>query len=346
MGIQTLMLNDRQFRIDTLRGLACILLVAYHVIGADHTNGLKISEGFYRTLNDVLAYLRMPLFTFLSGVVYALRPCQTNTLSFLQKKAKRLLIPMLTVGTIFVLLQHFTSGGKPVVENWYLIHIIPVAHYWFLESLFLVFVLVVILEKYDLLSTSKTWALVLLGASVLYILPIYWPYFSFAGFIYLTPFFLAGMGIQRYGLMARPRKLTALAAALLLVIVFTLICMNLLPRFGQRSLPALLIGVATCATLLALGMKSRILAGVGVFSFSIYLFHVFFTALSRIVLNKIGVVSIEHIFVVSVVVGIVGPIIVDKILARFNLSRVLFLGKPSKKPSDKKTSTSTGTNPV
>jgi peptidoglycan/LPS O-acetylase OafA/YrhL len=131
-----------------------------------------------------------------------------------------------------------------------------------------------------------------------------------------------------------------------LVIVFTLICMNLLPRFGQRSLPALLIGVATCATLLALGMKSRILAGVGVFSFSIYLFHVFFTALSRIVLNKIGVVSIEHIFVVSVVVGIVGPIIVDKILARFNLSRVLFLGKPSKKPSDKKTSTSTGTNPV
>ena len=241
-------------------------------------------------------------------------------------------MPMLTVGTIFVLLQHFTSGGKAVVENWYLIHIIPVAHYWFLESLFLVFILVSVLEKISFLSNYKTWAIVLFVAAVFYILPIYWPYFSFAGFIYLTPFFLAGMGIQRYGLMVRPSKPLAMVALLLLLALFTLISMNILPMWGQRTLPTLLIGLAACATLLALGLKSRILAAIGVFSYSIYLFHVFFTAFSRIVFDKIGVVSMEQIFIASLVAGIVGPIVAELILGRFNLLRVLFLGKAPKKP--------------
>lgn len=326
------MLNDRQFRIDTLRGFACILLVAYHVIGSDQTNGLKIADGFYRNLNDALAYLRMPLFTFLSGVVYAYRPCRTNTANFLQKKARRLLVPMLTVGTIFVLLQHFTSGGKPIVENWYLIHIIPVAHYWFLESLFLVFVLIAILEKVNFLNNYKTWAIVLFVAAVLYTMPIYWPYFSFAGFIYLTPFFLAGMGIQRYDLITKPNRPLALVALLLMITLFTLICMNILPMWGQRTLPTLLIGLAACTTLLSLGVKSKILASIGVFSYSIYLFHVFFTAFSRILVNKIGVVSVEQIFILSLAAGIAGPIITEKILGRVDLFRVLFLGKAPKKP--------------
>lgn len=339
-------LNERQFKIDTLRGLACVLLVAYHVIGSDQANGLKIADGFFREVSDVLAYVRMPLFTFLSGVVYAYRPCRENIANFLQKKARRLLIPMLTVGTTFIVLQHLTADGKPVVQNWFLIHIIPVAHFWFLESLFLVFILVSILEKINFLNSYKTWAIVLFGAAVLYTLPIYWPYFSFAGFIYLTPFFLAGMGVQRYGLMVSPSKSLALAALLLLLTVFTLIYLNTLPMWGQRTLPALLIGLAACAILLALGMKSKILAAIGVYSYSIYLFHVFFTAFSRIVFDKIDAVSMVQIFIASTVAGIVGPIVTELILGRSDLLRVLLLGKASKKSAVKQVSTGVHSNTV
>jgi len=60
--------------IETLRGLACVLLVRYHVIGADPWQGLCIADGPVRWLNDGIAYLRMPLFTILSGLVYGLRP--------------------------------------------------------------------------------------------------------------------------------------------------------------------------------------------------------------------------------------------------------------------------------
>ncbi|MCR2745929.1 acyltransferase family protein [Limnobacter parvus] len=325
------MLNDRQLKIDTLRGLACILLVAYHVIGSDPSNGLKIADGLYRNLNDLLAYVRMPLFTFLSGIVYAYRPCRSDTADFLTKKARRLLIPMITVGTIFVLLQHFTPGSEATVENWYLLHIIPVAHYWFIESLFLVFVLIAFLEKKNLLNGRKTWSLVVACSMVFYTLPIYWPYFSFAGFVYLTPFFLAGMGIQRYGLMENPKKYLALVALFLLAGVFVLLGLGILPMYGQRTLPTLLIGVGACVTLLALGVKSTILARMGVFSYSIYLFHVFFTAFSRIVLNKVGSLPTEVIFVLSLVAGVLGPIMLEKILEKFDWCRVLFLGKAAKK---------------
>ena len=54
-------------RVETLRGLACVLLVLYHVIGIDSSTGMRVEDGPVRWLNDGLAYLRMPLFTFLSG---------------------------------------------------------------------------------------------------------------------------------------------------------------------------------------------------------------------------------------------------------------------------------------
>jgi uncharacterized membrane protein len=58
--------NDgRNESIDTYRGLACVLLVAYHTIGGSVT-GLRLDEdSFWRTFGDGLIYFRMPMFAFL-----------------------------------------------------------------------------------------------------------------------------------------------------------------------------------------------------------------------------------------------------------------------------------------
>ena len=67
-------MHSRQ-RLDTLRGLACLLLVSYHVIGGDRETGLRLpDEHIAARINDFLALVRMPLFSFLSGMVYAWRP--------------------------------------------------------------------------------------------------------------------------------------------------------------------------------------------------------------------------------------------------------------------------------
>ena len=69
------LVSDRNTNLDTLRGLACVLLTFYHVVGLDPASGLRLPlDSHYRAFNDMLAYIRMPLFTILSGVVYAMRP--------------------------------------------------------------------------------------------------------------------------------------------------------------------------------------------------------------------------------------------------------------------------------
>ncbi|MFD2015051.1 acyltransferase family protein [Vibrio olivae] len=111
-------MNKRNIKVDTLRGLACILLVAFHVIGSDASNGLRVDTGWYREINDTFAYIRMPLFTFISGVVYAYRPFNGDFGRFLSGKFKRVLVPMLTLGTLFAIVQSATPGTNGGDFNW------------------------------------------------------------------------------------------------------------------------------------------------------------------------------------------------------------------------------------
>ena len=69
----------------------------------------------------------MPLFAFLSGMVYALRPVAGDAQAFVGAKVRRLLVPMLSVGTLFAILQANTPGANFAGHDWALLHIRPVA---------------------------------------------------------------------------------------------------------------------------------------------------------------------------------------------------------------------------
>lgn len=327
--------GTRRLEIDTLRGIACIMLVAYHVIGSTAQSGLRLDGGFYRDLNETLIYLRMPLFTFLSGLVYAYRPFSGGVKEYTIKKIRRLLVPMLTVGTLFVLMQMAIPGtNNSGVEPWYLIHIIPVGHYWFIESLFFVFLLVVLLEKAQVLDSPRTYFIVLIAAGYIYTLPLHSKILSFTGFIYLLPYFLIGMGVKRYNLVQGSSK-TAVCWLLLptVTIVFGLIYMQWIEPFGKRSPQGLLLGASACIAIYALNLRFKFIAWIGVFSYSIYLFHVFCTAGSRVVLTKLGIEQIEVLLICGVVLGLIGPIVAESIFSRSSITRVAFLGKsPRLKP--------------
>lgn len=102
--------KKRNIPVDTLRGLACIMLVACHVIGLTPETGLRLHEGTLKDANALLACIRMPLITFLSGLVYAWRPFSGDWKPFINGKIRRLIIPMLVIGTTFALFQAFTPG--------------------------------------------------------------------------------------------------------------------------------------------------------------------------------------------------------------------------------------------
>lgn len=323
---------QRDIHIDTLRGMACVFLVAYHVVGTGATNGLGIDSGIYRELSDLLAYVRMPLFTFLSGVVYAYRPFREGFINFLQGKSRRLLIPMIVVGTIFAILKSLTPGANGDIANWFTLHIIPVAHYWFLSAQFLIFMVMVPLEKMGAFDRAGGFFVVLSGAILLYFSGIDTEYFSISGAIYLFPFFLFGMGVTRFKWGLAQAKVLSAVLCLVAVGAFTALHISGDVRGAGRTDMGLLLGAVSCLALYYSSLRINSLAIIGGYSYSIYLFHVFFTAATRILLYQLGVEDTNVVFVISMVMGIAGPIVVEMVLGGFNLLRLLFLGQSRKEP--------------
>lgn len=315
---------ERKLEIDTVRGLACLLLVGYHVVGETDT-GLQITTGLLRDINDYLAYVRMPLFTFLSGYVYAYRPFRSGAKAFIAGKARRLLIPLLVVGTLFAVVRSAIPGTNSEVDNWYMLHLEPVAHFWFIESLFIIFLAVMLLEYVGWLKNLYRLSIVFLIACLLYLFVFGLHLFSISGSIYLLPYFIAGLACYRFSLIQNI-KLPLIAAAWLVCAVY-LVWQNHGELVDTRSLAALMFGISTCVLLIKPGAKVRLLSYIGIYSYAIYLFHAFFTGASRIALLEFGVDSIVILLVVGCALGVAGPIVVEKFASRNRIANTALLGK-------------------
>ncbi len=324
--------QPRNQEIDTIRGFACILLVAYHVVGSEPTNGLLIADGPYRIVADLLAFIRMPLFTFLSGYVYGWRPYSGAAGPFLIGKARRLLIPMLVAGSLFMLIRSLTPGTNIVSERWDLLFLFPIEHFWFVESLFIIFLLLIPLEATGMLKDQRRFLGVFVPIALLYISHVEFSqnYFSINGVFYLVPFFLAGLACSRFDLRAE-KQYPLLWIGLLLPYAYIAIRMQspdwILER---RSFIALWIGLLSSFLLVRSDWHQQWLARIGHFSYSIYLFHVFFTAASRIFLQKVDLTTLPLLLLSGIVAGLMGPIVLDLIASTHWLSGILLLGKKAR----------------
>lgn len=320
-------------QIETLRGLACLLLVAYHVVGADAGLGLQVVDGPVRLVNDGMAYLRMPLFTFLSGLVYGWRPFSGSDRVFLIGKIRRLLLPMLVVGTLFAVVQAVTPGTNSSAGPWYLWHVQPIAHFWFVESLFWVFFLVWALERWSLLATGLRFLLVLALACGLHLTVRGWHWFGIDGAIYLLPYFLAGLAATRFSLRALLAK-PWVKVALLVGAAGAVMWMGLpVSNPDRRTFWMLLAGLFLCFLCLSLGWANHHLAVIGRHSYAIFLFHVFFTAASRIALDRLQIDVMPIDFVLGLVLGLAGPVVIERLASQFKWTAVLLMGKSPNKHS-------------
>jgi glucans biosynthesis protein C len=322
-------------RVQTLRGAACMLLVAFHVIGSDLTMGLRVADdSAFRSFANLLIHLRMPLFTFLSGFVYAYRPIKAGReWDFANKKLLRLLIPLLVVSTIYFVMQQLTPGANKkhpwseIVDIYYL----PYAHFWFLQAIMLIFAVVGALDRFGVMRRLEGYAVVL-GAALLmhFFVTIHPSYFSSNQALYLFPFFILGLGANRFsGAFQRP-TLKAIALTVF-VITMTLHALASYHIHGevseQRTLLATAISLSGLLTMLYWTPPNKTLAWIGAFSFTIYLYHVFFSSALRIALGGIGISDLLLHFFLGCAAGIAGPIVVELLFRRSPLLRRLFLGQ-------------------
>lgn len=340
------MRKEKNYSVETLRGTAIILVVAGHVIGSASDGGMKVADdSAWRYFYYTFEYLRMPLFTVISGWVYALFPAEKGSFSpFIIKKARRILLPMIFVGTTYFLLQYFTPGTnmKGDLSQIWKIYIFPYTLYWFLPSLFLVFLVISILDIQKLLQRFNHWLLITAIAFVLFMLRDYFipqtspNIFSYKGAIYLLPFFLIGVGLNRF-----KQQFTSKYTLPVILTIF-LIGFAIQQFFWFSSLDSeilentgvsLIIGITGIVLLFRIKWNIPFLVYFGKYAYSIYLFHAFGTAGGRILLGYGGINHQVLVFILSTILGLGIPIIAEIILNRNPFTRMAFLGRSPGKVS-------------
>lgn len=313
-------------KVQTLRGLACLMLVAYHVVGATDAQGMRFQSGWVRELMNALAAVRMPVFGLIAGAMYG----YSHKCGWLlvQDKFKRLLIPMLTVGTGFALMQQLVPASNLPIEDLHLIHIVPVAHYWFLESLFLIFCMMAAVEKLYTMQTIIPWSISFAVSVLMYLWTPGFIWFGLLGAFYLLPYFLVGFGMTRLHWDAKQEHRQAGLILTLLGIGLIAGNMALAGTTSRFSPTMLLAGLSMACGLWSLGLRNAFLARIGDYSFAIFLFHVFFTSGTRMALQALAWDAHALVFLASMLTGIAGPILVKVFLMRYASLGFYFLGVP------------------
>jgi glucan biosynthesis protein C len=326
--------------IDTIRGLALFLMVAGHVIGDTVNAGMRVGDGsFLRYAYESLVYVRMPLFTAISGFVYAMRPLSTSSSlgNFFQGKIRRIALPMAVVSTLFFISQALVpnTNNPPSWSNMGNIYLFGYAHYWFLQSILCIFALIAVLEKSGLLLSLRNYA-VISGVSVIAALNYesFPELFSMDRAVHLLPFFLLGLGIHRFQdvLVTHSRK-CLIGAVLAFAVLFDQ--GYLLGQFtfsdSELELLGMLMGLTAIYTLVTQRRYFAPLAWLGSNSFEIYLFHVFGTAGARMLLNKLHVDSMLVTFCFSMACGLFLPVLLKHVVSRIPLAKLALFGvEPAK----------------
>jgi glucan biosynthesis protein C len=329
--------------IETLRGIAILLMVSGHVIGNSSVVGMEVSDtSIWRYLYFTLEPLRMPLFTVLSGFVYSLRPVRpAATGAFLTGKLRRIFVPLVCVGTLQYLGRVMIPGihrSVALADIWE-IYVFPFDQFWFLQALLLVFLCVTVLERRGWLATLGSWSACFgIAFGLAAARPPVPDIFSLCEFIYLLPFFLLGCGIQRFPAFFRDDRVLRACAGVLLAGV----TLGQLAWFGRLPIDAVAVSplglsVALSGNVLLLGWRRPLpfLPWFGGYSYSIYLLHVFGTAGSRILIHRLGDLPEPAVFTISLFFGLALPIFVDRFLPdRFHLRRVL-LGQAQRSRSSR-----------
>ena len=326
-------------RIQTLRGIACLLLVAFHAVGSATHSGLQVAnDSIYREFANVFVHIRMPLFTFISGFVYAYHPLQRfQERTFAVKKLRRLALPLIVAATLTYVLHVLLNdrSERPTLTDAWQIYVYPYEHFWFVQALLLIFALVVVLESCGALRTLSRFLCLLTMAALLHLYP---PFDEISALsarqaTYLLPYFLLGLGANRFRTRLQSRAVFGVALACLVPTLawhtYSVLSTTPPPINTDANRTVLGLAIGLSATICSLQLVPRVqwVAAIGKWSYPIYLYHPIFVAGFRIIAGPALGIPRSAIFVGCVVAGIAGPLLMGLLADRVPGAALLLEGR-------------------
>jgi len=286
---------------------------------------------YWHVFMNSLDFLRMPMFTVLSGYLYAGHRANRESLAeFFRKKASRLLAPLVFVTTVMFLLRLAVFNDQTSYVEALFFHY---EHLWFLQSLIIIFIGIALWDAFR----RPSWPGLCIAAFAAIMVSRTFEITSFLslnGVLYLLPFFALGMIFRNKPDILRSPD-TAVVAWGVVVIVLTM--QHVWPKFGgapltRNSFPAAVCGMAGAYLLLTRLPRIQLFETIGAFSFTIYLWHSIAASAARqtIVHGLHLPTSVEFILLLGV--GIVVPICIHRLVERVPLVSIFAAGIRHPKP--------------
>lgn len=321
----------RNLWVDYAKAIGIFLVVYGHVAIGIHKAGLPIEEDFFQIVNSVIYSFHMPLFFFLSGVFFYDSYTRRGALGLTFNKVDSILYPYviwsILQGTIEVVMSGYTNGGLTFAEvfsfAWY-----PRAQFWFLYTLFVIFVISVFLFRVFNIS-RLVWFLMFFGA--LYLLGGYFQmprvlsFISDSAFFFLFGIWFFSADNARLG-FSYLRLIFLFGAFFCGQFIFHSLLGLTYVDVGMASLCLAVISILFIVELSRVlsFVSVRWVAYIGVYSMSIYLMHIIAGSGVRVVLVRLFDVQSPFIHLVSgVFVGIVAPVFGYLVIKRYGLGFLL-----------------------
>lgn len=324
------MTKSRELWIDYTKMFACILVVMGHLLQGLNVAGIHWNERFYSYINTFLYIFHMPLFMCLSGYLYK-KYAKINSwkeyFKFLKKKLINLGIPYVVFYLAFVLINMMFASSvnsKRGLEDILNILTNPMPPFWFLYALFFIFLVTPLLEK--LLRNNRI--IVLIITIVMHSINIFYHTEIYAIDIvekYLVYFYLGAFLIDKVKDEYKNKNIIieTISFICLSLVYCYIIEENIMAENGIMAIFKFLLAILgvvasiqVCTNLTNIIKKRKVLNLISKNTFPIYLMHTMFSAGIRIVLLKLGVINFYLHFVLGLILGIFGPIIVAIILEK------------------------------
>lgn len=305
----------------------------YHVIVGIRLAGVTTVAGDFEVFFEgFINSFHVPLFLFLSGYVYQITgkwESKGNRISFLLHKALNLGLPYVVFSCLYIFLNSFTTGTNHSnrITDIFNIFVNPVAQYWFLYSLFLLFLL------WTLLSYFWNEKIILIVLIVVNMVIMKYSINLFDWWLVSAYIIVFGLGViipnMIFDKCGTGTKLFIMIAHVTFAVI---VHSEKLDTIYAVAEVRRVIGIIASICFISLISKNEIvkkyLLIVNNYSFYIYLLHTIFTAAIRMILIKMGIMSFAVHTVVGVAIGLLIPIGIGVLSGKLILVDVFFF--PSK----------------
>jgi glucan biosynthesis protein C len=193
----------------------------------------------------------------------------------------------------------------------------------------LCFLTAAFLDGYAFMVTVKTWMICFAGTILMSLFfPPLTDFFSFDSYLYLVPFFVLGCGLYRFQEYVIRNSLVWIAATATALgfIIQQVLWFESNTIIERVSILSMCIGIGGNFLLFRFRKEINWLAWIGNYAYTIYLFHVFAAAGTRIFFWKYGIFNREILFVIGLTAGVLSPIVIEIYFARWKVLRRIFLG--------------------